>query len=214
MLYMSDVLFWVRLVHNSVTPKNFRQGAWESRVTTQEFQRYNRWQSPTRDANGRTMQDICGELVDVTHSPEEPAHSTSPKPSDFEYQCLLWQNNFTYFTLHKEIFSLHFSANFRFTISNYYPESQVTPSTWSQYLNLYLCHMIANRIPVQKIHGNCRDWGFLHPEVEDFHSQKPSAEDICLSHPDPGTKRWNIVIAISYSYPYYSVIIHNLHCSN
>jgi hypothetical protein len=50
------------------------------------------------------MQDICGELVDVTHSPEEPAHSTSPKPSDFEYQCLLWQNNFTHFTLHKEIF--------------------------------------------------------------------------------------------------------------
>jgi hypothetical protein len=49
--------------------------------------------------------------------------------------------------------------------------------------------MIANRIPVRKIHGNCRDGGFLHPEVEDFHSQKPSAEDICLSHPDPGTKR-------------------------
>jgi hypothetical protein len=50
------------------------------------------------------MQDICGELVDAIHSPEDPAHSTSPKPSDFEYQCLLWQNNFTYFTLHKEIF--------------------------------------------------------------------------------------------------------------
>lgn len=132
----------------------------------------------------------------------------------FWVPMLALAEQFHLFHIAQRNLSLHFSANFPFTISNYYPQSQVTPSTWSQYPNLYLCHMIANRIPVQKIHGNCRDWGFLHPEVEDFHSQKPSAEDICLSHPDPGTKQWNIVIAISYSYPYYSVIIHNLHCSN